>query len=208
MKRCLVVLTGITVKPYGIDTIKLDPRVNSTLISEYGEENIFEIDYNQYLDSWTIQNEFNLKYLDPVRLKLNPFRRHKILVTIERFIKQKQAEGYIVDCLCHSQGCWVLALCKVIVNKVIFTGSPIGFENVFGRFMVRNSICPFPWSTPPLKCFEFINCYSPLDFVGNLSSTRDTKWQFSAQKLTEFCTNTAHDFGEYLHFLFKKGCFH
>lgn len=199
-KKFLIILSGISVESYGLATIKNHPLVWKQLTSAYAD-NIFEPDYNQYLDTWTLQNEFNLKYLDPLRLTVNPFRKHKIIASIEKIIKQKQKEGYEVDCLCHSQGCWVLALCDVKVNKVIFTGNPIGFKNLFGRNVVRQSICPWPWSKPKLKCSEVINVYSGNDFVGHIPIIIEQRWRFGATTFFEYESETDHDFNSYLNYM-------
>lgn len=203
MKKFLLILSGISVKPYGIETLKTNQVLWKKLIDLYGEENIVELDYNQYLDSFTIQNEFNLKYFDPLRLKLNPFRRNKILKSIENLIETKQNQGYTIDSLCHSQGCWVLALSKAKLNKVIFTGSPIGFENTIGRMIVRQSICPFPWSKPLMSCEIFINLYSDNDFVGHIPSLKEEKWRFGAKETKEIMTGTPHDLDLYSDFILK-----
>ena len=201
MKKYLIILSGVSVKSYGLETLKHNDELWQKLCSIYGEKNIFEPDYNQYLDSWTIQHNFNLKYLDPLRLKLNPFRRNKILKSIENLIKMKKQQGYEVDAICHSQGCWVLAMCKSKLNKVIFTGSPIGFQSVIGRALVRQSICPFPWSKPNLSCRKIINLYSDYDFIGKFPSLDDKKWRFGAKEFVEVMTSTKHGLDEYADFI-------
>jgi hypothetical protein len=201
-KKFLIILSGISVKSYGLDTIKANQYIWKDLIANY--DGIFEPDYNQFLDTWTIQNEFNLKYFDPLRLTLNPFRKHKIIENIESIIKQKQKEGYRVDCICHSQGCWVLALCDVTVNKILFAGNPIGFEDLIGRAIVRQTICPFPWNSPKLKCFEFINIYSNNDFVGHVPIALDKKWTFKATIVREYNSETNHDLDSYLNYMEQK----
>ncbi len=198
MKKALLILTGVSVKPYGMDALNKDPNVLGYFKQNY--ELIEELDYNQYLDSYTLQTSFNLKYFDPVRLTLNPFRRHKIIQEIEFKIKAWQLTGYEVDLLCHSQGCWVAALTNLHINRAIFTGSPIGFKNSIGRFIVRENIAPGLWSSPLFVCERFLNLYSSKDFVGNVPSLIK-KWFFGAKFFKEIDTGTLHDFSQYLNFI-------
>ena len=198
MKKALLILSGITVKTYGMDTLNKDLNVLGYFKRNY--ELIEELDYNKDLDSYTLQTAFNLKYLDPLRLTLNPFRRHKIIRELESKIKSWQIEGYEVDLLCHSQGCWVSALTNLHINQVIFTGSPVGFKNLLGRSVVRASISRWFWSRPSFTCDKFLNLYSSKDFVGNVPSLEE-KWLFGSKLSKEIDCMTSHDFNEYLHFI-------
>jgi hypothetical protein len=94
-------------------------------------------------------------------------------------------------------------MCDVKVDKVIFTGSPIGFKDGIGRFLVRQSIARFPWSKPKLKCNTFINLYSDNDFVGHFPVTKEEKWRFGAENTKEIMTFTGHGFDEYSDFAYK-----
>jgi hypothetical protein len=198
VKKALLILSGITVKTYGMDTLNKDQNVLGYFKQNY--ELIEELDYNKHLDSYTLQISFNLKYLDPLRLTLNPFRRHKIIRVLESKIRSLQIEGYEVDLVCHSQGCWVVALTNLHIDQAIFTGSPIGFRNLLGRSIVRASISPWPWSKTPFTCDKFINLYSSNDFVGNVPSL-NKEWFFGAKLSKEIDCMTSHDFNEYLHFI-------
>jgi hypothetical protein len=195
-KKVLFIIPGIGLNAYGLDILKQNNEAWNKLKDKYGEENILELNYNQFLDSWTLPVNFNLIYFDPVRLTLNPFRKHKIIQFIERSIQQKINEGYIVDCLCHSQGCWVLALCNLKINKLTFTGSPLGFENLLGRKIVK-----FHVGKSKLTCASFLNVYSNNDFVGNKPIKKNI---FNAKKVQEINSQTKHGLEYYILFLLKN----
>lgn len=201
MKNALVILTGISVGPYGVETLNKESALLNYFNNNY--DLIQELDYNKHLDSYTIQTKFNLKYLDPVRLRLNPFRRHKIIKEIELAVRELQLQGYNVDFLCHSQGCWVAAMTELNVRNCIFTGSPIGFQNPVGRFIVRANIAPWPWSKPSFRCERFLNLYSTYDFVGRVPSLI-SKWFFGASSTKEIDCMNSHSFDEYLHFIVRN----
>lgn len=204
-KKVLIVGVGVSSvdhQHYGEQDIEANPKFKALLNKNY--DHIIYFHYQELLDKGAI---FGKKFLDPVRLKFKQGKRKEIIRSFETTVKTLQKLGYKVDLIAHSLFCWISSLCKVKLNTVIHCGSPVGWVTPGARFLVRNDIAFFWFSSPPLKCNTFINLYSTniLEPVGSRPNTPDNlKWGYSAKRIIELDTRMTHDFSDYIKYLLSN----
>lgn len=207
--RKLFVIVGISnenTENYGKTTIDLNTRFKSKLNKLY--DSIEYITYQGILDKGAV---FGKTLLDPARVVFEQDKVKRIITEIEFRIKEAQLQGYEVDVLAHSLGCWLISKCNVSIRSFYACGHPIGWKGLTGgsklvaRFIVRNNITTWGWTKPPLRCQYYLNLYSRKDIVGNQPSIPDNdKWGFGATEAYEIDTGKSHDFCDYTTFLNSK----
>ena len=196
--RILLVVGGITYKPY----FKTDLESNMSLLSKLSKEYVFikEIDTNAIRDKYVIPAINHLAFTDIFKLFLNPFKRHAIRKLIETEVKKYQTLGYEVDIAGHSLGSIEIADSKINVSHVLFMGSPLGMRIPFSTYC-KHSLAPFPWNRPQMKCKSFINLYSHNDIVGTYPITEDKRCRFGRFLNVDIRLNNNHDLVNYLDFV-------
>ncbi len=189
MKRCLVLISGISSHAYGLEQICTQKHFYRKIVEKYGRNHIYEIDYQKIMDRHALLMK---SILDPLRLMFSPDGW-----AAERHVNdelQKFNERYDeVDVLTHSQGSWMVLKANAHIHNAYIIASPIGWFAPIARTMVRMNV-----GTPKLIVDNLFYIYSTKDLVSKQPPEIKGKWSFHAKNIQVIDTKTIHDLRKYL----------
>lgn len=196
-QRCLVLLSGVSEEAYLKANLEANKPLYEQMVKLYGEDNIFNIDYQPILDRHAL---FFKSILDPIRYALTP-NGWIAEEFIEEFLNDLELHYREIDVISHSMGSWLIYKCDAKINKLINLANPIGFFTFFARTAVRMNL-----HIPRINTEELFYIYSKKDLIckNKPRKIEGTKWDAKASKVEVIETGTGHDAREYLDYLFNN----
>jgi hypothetical protein len=189
MKRCLIIVGGISDHAYGIEQLCKQKVIWKRLINKYGRDHIYEIDYQKIMDKYAFAFK---SLLDPVRLTLMPkgWRAEKF---VEKELQRYASLYDEVDVISHSLGSWILPKCNVRLNNLYLIASPLGWFTPLARGFVKLNV----WS-PKVKPNKLFWICSKNDPISNHPPELKGKWTMGANYVEYIDSGTTHDLGKYM----------
>lgn len=197
MRRCLVLLGGISDHAYMKQQISQVTTVHKQLINKYGATHIHEVNYQPIMDKHAVIAK---SLLDPARLVINP-DGWKAQAYVEGELKRLCSIYDEVDVISHSLGSWMILKCNVKINNLFLIASPIGFSTFIARNIVQMNV-----GTPKIRVQNLLVGYSKNDLISCFPPeiSKKNKWGLGADYIEVRETGTSHGIDKYLVYLNGK----
>lgn len=189
MKRCCVLITGVSDHAYGLEQLCSYKTFYKKMVEKYGREHIYEIDYQKIMDKYA----FAFKSLmDPVRLVMMPkgWRAEKF---VEDELQRYTSLYDEVDVISHSLGSWIVLKANVKINNLYLIASPVGWFTPAARGFVQLNV----WS-PKIRPENLYWIYSKNDPISSHPPEMKGRWLMKSKHHELIDTGTVHDLRKYL----------